>query len=378
MTVSRLSAVVVLCSGALQLLCGCAGDPSKSEDRAQTGPEESGEADLSDDADDDEGGGDSAAPDEPGDDELEVVPTFFAASDVSAATLDIISGAVEVADDVWFTTDAGGRDQFDPIYIAVVGDDVDAAIAAESAFCGHLASEHPDFHATSRCNRSPPGCAIGVCYFADLAGSTAASISSMRSVEGFHLMILTADLADHGASVMEQIVLHESFHIFQLSHSTSTDYDQVEAQQGRMTADHDELVPWWMEGTAEYMAVTTYGREVSDDPDYVRTDFRNKLGYYDEASGAQVVEDYFEAGVKLYNIPFGDDAWTAYALGAWLVAWLVDTHGEAAVFDFYNAVDTVPFEENFETCFGQDYRSAVDAFEVFLSQPPDELLALLD
>ena len=117
-----------------------------------------------------------------------------------AATVDLISGAFSVADDVWFTEDAAGRDQFNPVYIAVVGTDVDASIEAETAFCDHLQSEHPDFHAMSRCARPPSDCAVGVCYFADLAGSTAASISSMRSVEGFHLMILTADLADYGAA----------------------------------------------------------------------------------------------------------------------------------------------------------------------------------
>lgn len=357
MVAHRMSPIRLVLVSALALAFGCSEEPDKSTPPESVTP--------------DDGDGDGSSGDG-----VEVLPTFFAASDVEAETLELISGAFAVADSAWFTAEAGGHLQFNPVYIAVVGEDVDAAVAAEAELCAHLESEHPDFHAVSRCTNPPFGCDTGVCYFAQLAGSTAASISSKRSVEGFHLMNLTADIVDYG--LMEQVVIHESFHIFQLSHSTSTDYDTVDAHLGRYTADHRDLVPWWMEGVAEYMSVTTYGQEVSDDPDYVRTDFQNKLGYFDPGSGAQTVDDYFANGVKLYNIGFDDNVWTAYALGAWMVAWLVDQHGEAVFFDFYNAVDAVPFEDNFETHFGQDYRTAVDDFEVFLSQPPDVVMALWD
>ena len=68
----------------------------------------------------------------------------------------------------------------------------------------------------------------------------------------------------------------------------------------------------------------------------------------------------------------------AHNLGAWMVIWLVNQHGEGIPVDFYNAVDTVSFEENFTSQFSQDCPSAVDDVEVFLSQSLDEVVALLD
>ena len=73
----------LLLSSALSWSMGCTSDPEKSSSTDSTPPDE---ADTDTDTD--------------------VVPTFFAASDVDAATVDLISGAFSVADDVWFTEDA--------------------------------------------------------------------------------------------------------------------------------------------------------------------------------------------------------------------------------------------------------------------------------
>lgn len=362
--------VCLTLSVALGLCLGCSEEPEPESSPSDTTPPGEPDGGDSDDSDDDnEGGGDA---------DRDVLPTYFAASDVSDATLELIEGAFAVADTVWMTPDAAGTSQFNPVYIAVLGTDTDAAVEAEEAFCDHLAQEHPEFHARSRCVYPSSDCDAGVCYFADQAGTSNASISSMRSVEGFHLMILTERLAQYGDSVLEQIVLHESFHVFQLAHAFSDVYDEVEERQGRMSGDTDDLVPWWMEGTAEYMAVTTYGREMTDDADHARQQFQDKLGYSGTGSEASTVEEYFDNGVKLYNIGFDDNAWMAYSLGAWMVAWLVDQHGEQTLFDFYNNLDAVPFDDNFEAHFGVDHRTAVGDFEEFLDQSPEDVMALWD
>ena len=53
-------------------------------------------------------------------------------------------------------------------------------------------------------------------------------------------------------------------------------------------------------------------------------------------------------------------------------------HGEQALYDFGETVDELGFEDTFLRQFGVDYRTYLDEFEVWLRNPNEDLLAILD
>ena len=65
-------------------------------------------------------------------------------------------------------------------------------------------------------------------------------------------------------------VLHETFHALQKSHiSLHPDADSWEGYKllaGQAIRDGKENLPWWTEGSANYMAMLLYGRQPGVDP----------------------------------------------------------------------------------------------------------------
>jgi hypothetical protein len=111
--------------------------------------------------------------------------------------------------------------------------------------------------------------------------------------------------------------------------------------------------------------------------DYAQQEFRYKISYYDENSGIPVIDEYVELAIKLYNITYGEDGWFGYSLGAWFVAYLVNEHGEPALFDFYQELNTRTFDDNFPTQFGTYHRQIVTDFETLLQQDPSQLMSII-
>ena len=308
-----------------------------------------------------------------------VNPVVFPASDVADSTVDLILNWFAVADEAWFTEDSFGWDQFNPVYIAITGEDMPATIDMEQQYCSYIQENHPDSVQHSKCNPTyvDPNCSDGICLFTEYVTNGGAAIASSRQNDGYHLMIMAAKNPSPGEEDYKQVVLHEAFHIFQISQHTETDYQVGEQKLGGQSGDHDAPVPWWMEGVAEYMSILLYASQPGVDATYANQAFRRKLGNTAGSSATPVIDEYFDLGIKLYNIKYDQNAMFGYMIGAWFVAYLASEHGEQALFDFYEDVNEVMFADNFLHHFGKEYRQYVDEFEVFLQQPIDDLLSII-
>ena len=125
--------------------------------------------------------------------------------------------------------------------------------------------------------------------------------------------------------------------------------------------------------TAEYMAVHQNSQQDGVAADYFEREMRNKIGYHG-GNQAHVIDEYLAHETKLYNITFDDNGHLGYHLGSWFVAYLVHDFGRQSILDFYQSAHLMSFDENFMSHFGQDHRSAVDEFELFLQQEDKDLL----
>lgn len=160
----------------------------------------------------------------------------------------------------------------------------------------------------------------------------------------------------------KQIVLHEAFHIFQLTQHAKIDYDIAEELQGHLSGDLGEHVPWWKEGIAEYMSISLYAEQ--DGGCYIKQAFRNPISHHNNNAGTLIINAYFDLDIKLYNIKFDEHAIFGYTLGAWFVAYLIYEHGVVKRFRFYQNIHNKSFEENCVNHFEKSYRAYVDEFEI--------------
>lgn len=325
--------------------------------------------------------GSDIAPADPTDEPADHLPLIFAASDVEQATIDLTLEWFDVAKNEWCTEETFGAEHglYSPTYLVIAGDDLQATIDLEQRYCEHLYENHENSVDHSRCNENniDPNCENGICLFTEYALNGGAGIASSRQNDGYHLMIMAAKNPGPDEESYRRVVLHEVFHIFQLSQHTETDYDRSEEIQGRLSGDHDDHVPWWMEGVAEYTSILLYAQQDGVRSDYIQTEFKNKIGYLNANTGAPVIDDYFDLDIKLYNIKFDENAHFGYQLGAWFVAYVMSEHDEQVLLDFYQNIHVDTFEDNFIMHFGTPYREYVDEFETFLQQDPENLLSIL-
>ncbi|MEC7984330.1 MAG: hypothetical protein VX278_04150 [Myxococcota bacterium] len=306
-------------------------------------------------------------------------PIVFAASDVDPSSIELTLDWFAIAQDEWFTDDTFGatHNLYFPVYLVITGEDMDATIALEQEYCAHLNDYHAETVAYSRCNYTDPNCENGICLFTEYVTNGGAGIASSRQNDGYHLMIMAAKNPSPAEDHYKRVVLHEVFHIFQLSQHLETDYDVADEIQGRRTGDHDENVPWWMEGVAEYMSILLYAEQEGVSSEYAKQEFRNKIGYHSSDTGTPVIDEYFVLDIELYNIKFDENAMFGYALGAWFVAFLMKDHDEQTMFDFYQNIHAASFEDNFIAHFGKSYREYMMDFEVFLQQDPEQLMSII-
>ena len=309
------------------------------------------------------------------------LPLVFAASDVEQSTIVLTQRWFDIAVNEWFMEDTFGAEHelYSPTYLVLTGDNMQATIELEQRYCNHLYEHHTDSVEYSRCNENhiDPTCEHGICLFTEYVLNGGAGIASSRQNDGYHLMIMSAQNPSPEEDDYRRVVLHEAFHIFQLSQHIETDYERSEEIQGRLSGDHDEHVPWWMEGVAEYTSILLYAQQDGVSPSYIQDEFKNKIGYFNGSTGAPVIEDYFDLNIKLYNIKFDEHANFGYQLGAWFVAYVMSEHDEQTLLDFYQNIHIDTFEDNFIMHFGTPYREYVDEFERFLQQAPEELLSIL-
>ena len=287
----------------------------------------------------------------------------FAATDLSQDEIDTTLQHANNAYELWMGSPYYGKNQAKAIYIMITGKDLDAGEVANRKYCDHLTDT--GFAVAEWCNRDS---------YIQYVTSGGAGISSSAPVEGFHFMIIAAKdgVTSDG---YKQMVYHEMFHIYQHSNVFTDSYDEVDSKMGRMSGDNPkELVAWWMEGHADFFSAL-YSRDADG--------FKGEMRCALECTGPFSVsrkEKFFEEGLKLRNISWdqGDLVDLGYRLGSWFVAYLASVHGEEALYEFWETVDEMGFEDTFQRQFGVDYRTYLDEFEVWLRNPNEELYAILD
>lgn len=287
----------------------------------------------------------------------------FAATDVSQDEIDTTLQHVSDAYELWMGSPYYGKNQAKAIYIMITGKDLDAGEVANREYCDHLADT--GFATAQWCKPDT---------YISYVTNGGASISSMAPVDGFHFMIIAAKdgVTNNG---YKQMAYHEMFHVYQHTNVFSDSVDEVDSKMGRMSGDNpEELVAWWMEGHADFFSAL-YSRDARG--------FKDEMQCALECTGPFSVsrkEKFFDEGLKLRNISWdqGDLVDLGYRLGSWFVAYLASVHGEAALYSFWETVDEMSFEDTFLRQFGVDYRSYLDEFEVWLKNPNEDLLAILD
>jgi len=303
---------------------------------------------------------------------------ILAASDVPQSAIQITQRYLDVAEQAWFKEDSIARDYFHPVLLVLVGSDMDAAIELENRLCAEIKQNFKNAYRHSRCNprHKDPGCQNGVCYITEYATQGGAGIASSRMNEGFHLMIMSSKRPGPNEEDYKPVTLHEAFHIYQLSHVTTKNRELFEKKTGRRTGDHNRDVPWWSEGMAEFMAQLLYSKQLGVRPDYLKEVMGWKLNYHGEGSAPRI-DRYFSLGTKLYNIDYEMNRSIGYDIGAWFAAYLINDVGQEKIFQFYENLDELGFENSFINSFGRPYRDYVDDFERFLKMPIDDIFKIL-
>ena len=287
----------------------------------------------------------------------------FAATDLSQGAIDTTLRHANDAYELWMGSPYYGKNQAKAIYIMITGEDLEAGAIANREYCDHLIDT--GFAVADWCDLE---------MYIPYVTNGGAGISSMAPVEGFHLMIIAAKdgvIADG----YKQMVYHEMFHIYQHSNVFTDSYDEVDSKMGRMSGDNPgELVAWWMEGHADFLSAL-YSRDADG--------FKDEMRCALECTGPFSVsrkEKFFDEGLKLRNISWeqGDLVDLGYRMGSWFAAYLTSVHGEEALYEFWETVDEMGFEDTFLRQFGVDYRTYLDEFEVWLRNPNEELYVILD
>ncbi|MBT7329913.1 MAG: hypothetical protein HN804_02620 [Oceanospirillaceae bacterium] len=288
--------------------------------------------------------------------------TIMAASDVSEKTIKNTKKWMNVAANTWFTKQTPASKYYYPIVITIVGKSTSAANVLDEQLCEELNKKS---YSTRLCGR----------YLAGYASDGGAGINSSRMNDKFHFMVLGTTRRTPSDDLGDTI-LHEAFHIYQLSQITTKRHDLFEIKYGRRSGDHNRDVPWWTEGTATYLSYLTYSRQPRIRQGYLKNMMRCELGDC-EGRRAPRIDEYFELGTKLYNIDYGNNRMIAYRVGALFAAYLINDVGEDKLFEYYEAVDELGFETSFATHFGQSYRDYINQFEVFLKQPLSKVMKII-
>ena len=168
-------------------------------------------------------------------------------------------------------------------------------------------------------------------------------------------------------------VFHEYFHAVQQANIYSKSYSVREELAGPV---------WFIEGGAEYMAMSTTGQlwssggmpysDVDNVPRFAE-EMRWKM-----VSGLRNVADNCP-GKSLAQISYGDPcSYAAYELGAWGHAFLQHKSSSRALLDdFYVNLNDLGWEASFEQAFGRSSETFYAEFDVFLELPIEDQMAIL-
>jgi hypothetical protein len=169
-------------------------------------------------------------------------------------------------------------------------------------------------------------------------------------------------------------VLHEYFHVFQLSSVYNL---EDEVREGKIKP--DEAI-WIQEGGAEYMANYTLFKLINNgtldfEQSYgsLREKMRNKMNY-----GKEVKEENCPSS-KLNQFTYQFCNQAGYELGSWGVAYLIDkVNNQNILLDtFYPNLKELGFESAFNLAFGYSTEEFYEEFESFLELPIEQQLEII-
>ena len=289
----------------------------------------------------------------------------FAAADISQDEIDTTVKYFNDAYDLWMGPSYYGKSQAKAIYLMITGDDLEAGKVANREYCDHLTKT--GFPAAEWCRPDT---------YVEYVNNGGAGVRSSGSLQGFWFVVMAVKDPVTSAGY-KGMAYHEVFHIYQMSNVYNDDYYEFDSIIGKRSGDNpEELVAWWMEGGADFFTAL-YS---SEDVDRFKDEMRWALEGYGPFFPITRKEKFFKEGVKLRNISWEMEPLTdlGYRIGAWFTAYLVSRHGEEAIYNHWETVDELGFEATFEKKFGRDYRSYLDEFEVWLEQPNEDLLPILD
>lgn len=169
-------------------------------------------------------------------------------------------------------------------------------------------------------------------------------------------------------------VLHEYFHVFQLSSVFNL---EDEVRRNRVAP--DEAI-WIQEGGAEYMANYTLFKLINNgtldfEQSYgsLREKMRNKMN-----NGKTVKEENCPSS-KLNQFTYQECNQAGYELGSWGVAFLINKVNNPNILldTFYPNLKQLGFEDAFNLSFGYSTEEFYEEFESFLELPIEEQLEII-
>ena len=170
-------------------------------------------------------------------------------------------------------------------------------------------------------------------------------------------------------------VLHEYFHVVQLSHV----YNLTRNVRDSRIIPNESI--WMQEGGAEYMANFTLFKLINDGT----LIFEQSYGSLSEKmqnkmDNARRSLENNCSGKKLQDFKYGDDCSNVgYDLGTWAVAYLIDKINKPNILieTFYPNLAEMDFESAFNLSFGYSTSEFYSEFEDFLELPIEEQLKII-
>ena len=312
--------------------------------------------------------------------------TLFIAKTVPANEVKLIEEQVCLSKELYFDRPGTNWEMASPIYVALIDrDNSEGAVELETLYCNYILEHHPTGWSNGKCGPyGGQGCQTsGKCLFTDDSGKVGGScICSNFRHDGFYLYTNMSHEMPRHEKGYRSTALHELFHVYQLSSiadpsiSKDAEYRLMGKRMGNSSVD----VPWWMEGTATYLAHYFYDQQPGAVANSLYNEMRRYLTTDYNGSGLGPIPDqYKNAGKPLTEFTFQEpDKTVAYRMGAWFVAFLVDQVGIDTIFDFYAGLEEAgSFDAQFLAKFGKSHTAFLDDFDAFLEKPYDEKMAII-